>query len=265
MNDEGVSVLYGDEDLRSEFDFCSRFASHYRTDVRLGEVDYPLRRTVRPRIQHVLLLTVHFPRGFKHLSFTLGQQILSKGGRRKQATDGAQVPRKAGDLLLERSPELLPADVSLFAGDSRAPGGDSPVGAGLLLSGLPEDCPDRVEKFLRGDPGGGEKLEVRGIGDVGGAQVASRMSVPLGSASPAAGDGGSCGAPFGAGVLLPQGVSGLPEDGVSPSFPSTGAESPSVPEADFSSFFAASSLSLRLSKMRRSRALSVSTSRRFRK
>jgi len=167
MNDEGVSVLYGDEDLRSEFDFRSRFASHYRPDVRLGEVDYPRRRTVRPRIQHVLLLTVHVPRCFERLPFPVVQQFLSEEGRCKQALDGAQVPRKAGELLLERSPELLPADVSLFAGDSYAPGSDAPVGAGLLLPGLSEDCPDRVEEFLRGYSGGDEKLEVRGIGDVG--------------------------------------------------------------------------------------------------
>ncbi len=162
MNDEGVSVLHGDEYLRSEFDFRSRFASHYRPDVRLGEVDYSRRRTVRPRIQHVLLLTVYFPRGFKHLSFTIVQQVLSEGGCCKQVFDGVQVPRKIGELLLERAAELLPADVSLFAGDGRAPGGDAPVSAGLLLSGVPEDCADRVEEFLGGDPGGGEKLQVGG-------------------------------------------------------------------------------------------------------
>jgi hypothetical protein len=115
----------------------------------------------------VLLLTVHFPRCFERLPFPVVQQFLSEEGRCKQALDGAQVPRKVGELLLERSPELLPADVSLFAGDSCAPGSDAPVGAGLLLPGLSEDCPDRVEEFLRDDSGGGEKLEVRGIGDVG--------------------------------------------------------------------------------------------------
>ena len=68
-----------------------------------------------------------------------------------------------------------------------------------------------------------------------------------------AGDGVSCGVPFGEGTFFPQGVSGFSEGGAPSSFPSTGSESPSVSEADFSFIFAASSASPRLSKIRRSR------------
>ena len=146
---------------------------------------------------------------------------------------------------------------------------------GFFSPGLSENCPNLVEEFLRGDSAGDEKLEIRGKDDAGGGAGGIQDERSLGFGSGDFGQrftsvsfrrqSGGIGDSFRRGDIVPspKGVSGLPEGGVSSSFPSTRVEFPPASEADFSSFFAASSVSLRHSKMQRSSALSVSASRRF--